>query len=211
MLRLRGQRRTVDQDAGPLDVSQHGQKRHFQVAKHLVEGIGDEERRETIGQLTGEIGPFSREVQRCLGRDGLRSGWPLRRARTNRPRSAPCSRDVRARSLPADVPVAWHREDSWQASSRTRGPFELDAVIPEHDGVDLQVVADLADGGIFEQRSQAARAPRAAPPAPAQRRSTTDRRHRRRRDRAAGSAPAGRRWKRRCRRSRRAWRTDRRQ
>ena len=35
VLRLRGQRRAVDPDAGALDVGQHGQERHFQLAEHL--------------------------------------------------------------------------------------------------------------------------------------------------------------------------------
>ena len=48
VLRLRSQRRAVDQDAGALDIGQHRQEGHFELAEYLVQRVGYEQRGEAI-------------------------------------------------------------------------------------------------------------------------------------------------------------------
>ena len=120
VLRLRRQRRAVDADAGALDVGEHRDQRHLELAIDLLELVGHEQRRQPVGQLPREVGALAGERQQRLRRDSRERRAPWRRGRTRLLRSAPCSQDARATIPRADGPGASRRAGSWRASSRTR-------------------------------------------------------------------------------------------
>ena len=67
VLRLRGERRAVDPDARALDVGEHRDQRHLEVAVDVFELVGHEQRRKPVGQLPREVGAFAGEGQSDSG------------------------------------------------------------------------------------------------------------------------------------------------
>ena len=153
VLRLRGQRGAVDADAGALDVGEHGDERHLELAEHLVQPIGHEQRRQPVRQLPRQVRALAGEVQRRL-----------RRQLRNRHRLGAAAADVLlGQRLVAEMlergsfeRVARPRRVEQVAGEHRveRQPAQRDAVGLQHDGVELQIVADLADRRVFEQRLQ---------------------------------------------------------
>ena len=152
--RLRGQRWAVDTNAGTLDVGKHRNQRHLELTKQLVQLIGDEERRESVRKLPGQVGSLSREIEYARGRDTR-----------ERHRFGAAAADVLGgERLVAEVFEGRVLERMVGAGGVQhvtrhhrveRQSAESDTVSLQHDGVELQIVTDLANRLVFEQGLQA--------------------------------------------------------
>ena len=77
--RLRGERRAVEADAGALDVRQHRNERHLELAIDRLELIGHEQRRQPVRQLARQVRALAGVVEQRRRRE-LRERNRLRAA-----------------------------------------------------------------------------------------------------------------------------------
>ena len=64
----KGQRLSVEAHACPLDVGQHPNQRHLQLAIHRFQVIGDEQWRQPMGELSGQVGALAGVVEQRVRR-----------------------------------------------------------------------------------------------------------------------------------------------
>ena len=85
---------------------------------HRSSCSADEHRRQPVRQLQRQVGTFAGVVRAPPRAAHRRARRPSRHGRRRLLRSAPCTRDARARRSRADGPSVWRPADSWRASCR---------------------------------------------------------------------------------------------
>ena len=152
-LRLPGERNPVDAHPRSLHRRQHGDERTLQIAIHLIEPLGDQHGRQSIGELQGEIRTLPRVVQGGLG---------ARLPKPHRLRAAAAdvflgerlvAEMLERRGLERVVGPGGVEQIARQHGVEAKA-FEPNAVPREHDDVELQVVPDLLYRGILEDGPQ---------------------------------------------------------
>ena len=153
LLRLRGQRRAVDADARPLDRDQDRHERQFDRRVDKVELLPGDEVADHRRQLTDQVGALAGEVE---------SGFDRQIRQRERLRAAPADvlfgqrlvARVLERQLLETMLGAGRIEEIAGEHRVGAEPPQRDAVPRQHDRVELQVVAVLADRLVLEHRAE---------------------------------------------------------
>ncbi len=151
---LPGQRADVDPHADPLDRGEDRHQRQLEVAIHRFEFVLDQDRLHLLGKLHRDVRALTGVIEHAVDRylrkrhrlDALAAhfffGQRLVAKLLQGQRLECLARTVRVHEVTGDHRVEAVRID------------DVDTVAPEHDQVSLEVVADLFDGRIGEQRPE---------------------------------------------------------
>jgi len=151
VLRLRAQRRTVDADAGALDGREDRQQGHLEIAVYRFELVGHEQRRQTVRELPRQVGAFPGEVQHRFRRQ-TRERCRLRTASADVFLGDRLVAEMFERRFLERMARA-RRVEQVARQHRVEGKtLQRDATAREHHDIELQIVTNLADLRILEQR-----------------------------------------------------------
>ena len=149
--RLACERGLIDSNAVPLDVRKHRHERKLHVAEQRLEAILAQATAQRLGELPREIGALAGEAeQRRCGqvrqRDGLLPGAADVFLRER----------LVAQMLERDLLDGVARPGRIEHVAREHRvelePVEGDALVRQHHQIELQIVADLRERGVFEDR-----------------------------------------------------------